>query len=195
MKYQPFESGHFFHLYNRGNNNDALFLEQENYSYFLFLMKKYLLQVADVYSYCLLPNHFHVIIKFKEELQQTTEMRNRNISLHQPISNMLNAYTKAINKRYKRRGSLFQEHLKRIKITEENYLRNLIIYVNTNSTHHQIEDYRTYKHSSYGALIGNQDTALKREEVIELFSDVSNFKHVLHSKKLNIEALQELILE
>ena len=108
---------------------------------------------------------------------------------------MLNAYTKAINKRYQRKGSLFQEHLKRIKITEENYLRNLIVYVNTNSSHHQIEDYRTYKHSSYGALISQRKTALKRDEVIDLFSDVTNFKNVLHSKKLDIEALQELILE
>lgn len=195
MKYQPFESGHFFHLYNRGNNNENLFLEQDNYNYFLVLMKKYLLQVADVYSYCLLPNHFHVILRFYEMLQYTEDIKKRKNSLHQPISNMLNAYTKAINKRYKRRGSLFQEHLKRIKITEETYLRNFIVYVNTNSTHHQIEDYRTYKHSSYEALISEQETALKRDEVIELFGDLNNFKHVLHSNKLNIEALQELILE
>ncbi len=195
MKHQPFEAEHFFHLYNRGNNDENIFLEQENYSYFLVLMKKYLLSVADVYSYCLLPNHFHVIIKFKEESQQEVGKNNSKISLHQPISNMMNAYTKAINKRYNRRGSLFQEHLKRIKITEENYLRNLIIYVNTNSTHHQIEDYRTYKHSSYDALISDQETSIKRDEVIELFSDVNNFKHVLSSKKLNIETLQELILE
>ncbi|WP_417213687.1 transposase [Bizionia sp.] len=195
MKHQPFEAEHFFHLYNRGNNDENIFLEQENYSYFLILMKKYLLSVADVYSYCLLPNHFHIIIKFKEESQQEVGKNNSKISLHQPISNMMNAYTKAINKRYNRRGSLFQEHLKRIKITEENYLRNLIIYVNTNSTHHQIEDYRTYKHSSYDALISDQETSIKRDEVIELFSDVNNFKHVLSSKKLNIETLQELILE
>ena len=153
-------------------------------------MKKYLLQVADVYSYCLLPNHFHTIIKFKETTQQKTDTE-RKENLHQPISNMLNAYAKAFNKKYKRKGSLFQEHLKRIKITEEKYLRNLIIYINTNSSHHQIEDYKTYKHSSYEALISDQETALKRDEVIELFDDVDNFKHVLHSKMLNMEIVQE----
>ncbi len=195
MEHQPFEPGHFFHLYNRGNNNENLFLEQENYNYFLVLMKKYLLKVADVYSYCLLPNHFHIIIRFKEVSQQTIDSRKRKVGLHQPISNMLNAYTKAINKRYMRRGSLFQEHLKRIKITNENYLKNLIVYVNTNSSHHQFEDYTTYKYSSYKALISNQETALKRDEVIELFDDLSNFKYVLHIKNLNINILQELILE
>jgi uncharacterized protein YlbG (UPF0298 family) len=108
---------------------------------------------------------------------------------------MLNAYTKAINKRYNRRGSLFQEHLKRIKITEEEYLRNLIVYVNTNSIHHQIEDYRTYKYSSYNVLTSHQETFIKRNEVLELFNDVSNFEYVLHLKKSDIEMLQELILE
>jgi REP element-mobilizing transposase RayT len=195
MKYIPFESGHYFHLYNRGNNNENIFLEQENYSYFLVLMKKYLLKVADVYSYCLLPNHFHIVLKFKEESQQATDIGNKKIVLHQPISNMLNAYTKAINKRYNRRGSLFQEHLKRIKITEEEYLRNLIVYVNTNSIHHQIEDYRTYKYSSYNVLTSHQETFIKRNEVLELFNDVSNFEYVLHLKKSDIEMLQELILE
>ena len=156
-------------------------------------MKKYLLQVSDVYSYCLLPNHFHIILKFKQETELDIEARKTR--LHQPISNMLNAYTKAINKRHNRRGSLFQEHLKRIKITKETYLKNLIVYVNTNSSHHQIEDYITYKYSSYDALISNQKTSIKRDEVIQLFSDVSNFKYVLHSKKLNIDSVQELILE
>lgn len=190
MKHQPFEAGQFFHLYNRGNNKENIFIEQENYSYFLVLLKKYVLEIADVYSYCLLPNHFHIIIKFKEDSQNS-----KDVKLHQPISNMMNAYTKAINKKYNRSGSLFQEHLKRIKITEENYLKNLIIYINTNSDHHQIEDYKTYKHSSYNTLISHKETALKRDEVVDLFSDVNNFKYVLQSKKIDIKTIQELILE
>ena len=195
MKHQPFEFGHYFHLYNRGNNKENIFLEPENYTYFLTLMKKYLIQVAEVYSYCLLPNHFHIILKFKEEAELELTSRIKTNKLHQLISNMLNAYTKAINKRYNRTGSLFQEHLKRIKITEKRYLTNLIIYVNTNSSHHQIEDYKTYKHSSYHALVSDKETMLKRNIVIALFDDVENFKDVLHSKQLNIEAMSELKIE
>lgn len=120
----------------------------------------------------MLPNDFHIILKFKEDSELKTEIKRDKPLLHQPFSNMLNAYTKAINKRYHRNGSLFQEHLKRIKITEEKYLVNLIVYVNTKPSHHQIEDYKKYKYSSYGALISIRETALKREEVIELFDDV-----------------------
>ena len=154
-------------------------------------MKKYLLQVADVYSYCLLSNHFHIILKFKEE----SEFDGDAPTLHQPISNMLNAYTKAINKKYGRKGSLFQEHLKRIKIMEEQYLVNLIIYVNTNPSHHNIEVYKIYKHSSYSTLLSNKETLLKREQVIDLFDNVQNFKNVLESKKMDMERMQEMILE
>lgn len=195
MKYQPFETGHYFHLYNRGNNNENIYLEQENYGYFISLMKKYLLQIADVLSYCLLPNHFHIILKFKDDSELDIKENLKRKPLHQPISNMLNSYTKSINKRYNRRGSLFQEHLKRIKITEENYLKNLILYVNTNPSHHQIEDYRTYKHSSYRTLISQKKTLLERDFVIELFNNVENFKYMLQSKKLNMEALREISLE
>ena len=195
MKHQPFETSHFFHLYNRGNNKENIFLEDENYLYFLLLMKKYLLQIADVYSYCLLPNHFHIILKFKEAHSLPINLRERKQKLHQPISNMLNAYTKSINKKYKRTGSLFQEHLKRIKIEDEGYLKNLIIYMNTNPTHHQISDYKTYKYSSYKSLTSNKKTLLRRNEVIKLFNDVNNFKYVLEHKKINIEMLQELTIE
>ena len=195
MKHQPFESSYFFHLYNRGNNEENIFKEEDNYNYFLQLMKKYLLQIADVYSYCLLPNHFHILLKFKEVKELPQIFSDGKQKLHQPVSNMLNAYAKAINKKYHRKGSLFQEHLKRIKINNEDYLKNLIIYININSSHHKIEHYKTYKFSSYSSLISNKKTLLKRDEVINLFEDVPNFKVVLEHKKAAIENVQEFILE
>jgi REP element-mobilizing transposase RayT len=195
MKYQSFETGHYFHIDNRGNNNENIFLDKENYTYFLKLMKKYLLQVRDIYSYCLLPNHFHILLKFKEDSEFQVDNKEKKPVLHQPFSNMLNAYTKSINKRYNRKGSLFQEHLKRIKITEEQYFLNLIIYVNTNPSHHQIEDFRVYKYSSYAALISQKETLLKRNEVIQFFDEVDNFKHVLKSAKLAEDSVQEVSLE
>jgi REP element-mobilizing transposase RayT len=65
------EQGHFYHVYNRGNNKQPIFFERRNYIHFLSLFKKYLSGYADVYAYCLMPNHFHFLIKVKE-LPQTT---------------------------------------------------------------------------------------------------------------------------
>ena len=178
MKYQPFEPAHYYHIYNRGNNKQTIFKVEENYNYFLKLVKKHLLLIADIYAYCLLSNHFHMIVRIKEEKLFSTRFKSGKVKLHQPFSNLFNAYAKAYNKRYQRTGSLFQEHLKRIKIEDENYLKNLIIYINTNSSHHNIANYESYKHSSYSSLVSNNTTWLKRNEVIDLFGDKENFKYV-----------------
>ncbi len=67
MKYSnAFEEGYFYHIYNRGNNSELLFKEEANYIYFLKLIRKYILPVADIYTYCLLNNHFHILIRIKE---------------------------------------------------------------------------------------------------------------------------------
>ena len=56
MKQDYFEPGVVYHVFNRGNNQENIFIEDRNYLYFLTLLKKYLLPVADIYAYCLLKN-------------------------------------------------------------------------------------------------------------------------------------------
>jgi len=195
MKYTPFEVEKYYHIYNRGNNRENIFIEDDNYLYFIKLLKKYLLPILDIYSYCLLPNHFHLIVKLKDESHLPYAIKTGKTKLYQPFSNLFNAYTKAINKRYSRRGSLFQEHLKRKEITDEDYLRNLIIYVNTNPNHHDISNFTEYKFSSYAELMSQKQTVLARKDVIDLFEDVENFKYVHQQKKINIETIKDIILE
>jgi len=195
MKFIPFEIDRYYHIYNRGNNRENIFIEDDNYLYFIKLLKKYLIPILDIYSYCLLPNHFHLIVKIKAKKQLPLVIRTGKTKLYQPFSNMFNAYTKAINKRYARRGSLFQEHLKRKEITDEKYLRSLIIYVNTNPTHHGIANYSDYKFSSYRELVTEKSELISKNEVITLFEDIDNLQYVLQQKKINIEAIKDIIFE
>ena len=65
----PIEFGKFYHIFNRGNNSENLFLTHDNYSYFLSLYYKYISQVADTYAWCLMPNHFHMLIRVKDEVE------------------------------------------------------------------------------------------------------------------------------
>lgn len=195
MKLAPLIASNYYHFYNRGNNKENIFIEEENYYYFLMLLKKYLLPIVDIYSYCLLPNHFHLLLRIKDDSFLPVPYRNDKKPIHQPFSNLFNAYTKAINKKYNRTGSLFQKHPKRVLIENEMYLRNLIVYINTNPSHHQISDYTEYKFSSYQALVQARVTLLKKEEVIELFDDVSNLKFVLRHKKMNLELIRSLLLD
>lgn len=187
MKNEKFEYDTFYHFYNRGNNKQDIFFEDKNYFYFLNLVKKYLLNVADVYSFCLLKNHFHFIIKIKEKLEIDIKYLDK---IHQPFSNMFNAYTKAINKEYNRTGSLFQEHPKKVKITNEKYLMNLILYIHLNPVKHGFcSAFENYPYSSFASYISNKPTNLKRDYVLELFGWKENFKFQHQESKIVYEGL------
>ncbi len=66
-KPMPLIHGNYYHIYNRGNNREDIFIEPPNYSYFLSLYAKYIDPVADTYAYCLLRNHFHLLVRIKME--------------------------------------------------------------------------------------------------------------------------------
>lgn len=193
MSQVKLEIGKYYHIFNRRNNKELIFLNEDNYNYFLSLVSKYLLPISDMYSYCLIPNHFHFVIKIKteNELPQGFDVS----KLHQPFSNLFNAYSKAFNKRNNRRGSLFQEHLKRIEIKNSDYLRNLIVDVNTNSNHHELGDYKIYKHCSFLSLISDNETKLARKQVVDLFDDVKNLKFMFESKKEKLDTIKEFTFE
>lgn len=62
----PLEHGQYYHIYNRGNNRENLFVEERNYLYFLKLYGQHIEPVASTFAYCLLPNHFHILVQIKE---------------------------------------------------------------------------------------------------------------------------------
>ena len=140
MKQEPFEPGIYYHVFNRGNNKQNIFFEPENYGYFIQLMKKYFQDTYTIFAYCLLPNHFHFLLKINETKKLPEPYQNGEKKIHQQFSNMFNAYSKAINKKYNRTGSLFQKHLHRIKIESEDYFRSLVLYIHLNPEKHGIFD-------------------------------------------------------
>ncbi|MCJ7934603.1 MAG: transposase [Chryseobacterium sp.] len=107
---ERFECGYVYHIYSHAVGKDLIFREDENYQYFLNKLLKYIIPVADIYAYCLLPNHFHLLLRFKDVNE------NEHKYLMKPFSNLLNAYAKAYNKRYNRKGALFLDFLKRKKL-------------------------------------------------------------------------------
>ena len=194
MKKEPLEAGYYYHIFNRGNNKENIFKEEINYFYFLQLVKKHLIPVCNIYAYCLLPNHFHILLKIKETEYLPDLYRLRKSKIHQPFSNLFNAYSKAVNKKYSRTGSLFQEHLHRVKINSKEYFKQLILYIHLNPEKHGLtEDYSKYKHSSYQSYVINAYANwLARSEVINCFVDQDNFIYCHQQKKLKIKLLQEI---
>ena len=188
MKYEPLQDNKFYHIYNRGNNGENIFIEDRNYAFFLSLIQKYILPIAEIHAYCLLKNHFHLLIK---------TLNADSIVLSKSFSNLFNAYAKAINKAYNRNGSLFQDRFSRIQIKNEEYLKQLILYIHLNPSHHGFtKNFENYKYSSFNAMMSTGKTHLMRNDVLELFDDKSNFRFMHYKRQKEIcEKKSELYLE
>ncbi|MBN1187271.1 MAG: transposase [Bacteroidales bacterium] len=195
MKQHPFEEGKFYHIFNRGNNKENIFIEERNYVFFLQKIYQYLLPICNIYAYCLMPNHFHLVVQIKEFEDMPHATQKGTAKLHQPFSNLFNSYTKAINKAYNRTGSLFREHLHRNPIDNITYLRDVIIYTLLNPESHGFaENYKFYTHSSFSEIMNNNSTVIKRKEVLALFEDIENFVFCIDSRKYkNEEKLKEIL--
>lgn len=179
---QPLENGKYYHIYNRGINSTMLFKENKNYQHFLNLYDIHIEPIAETYAWCLMKNHFHFLVRIKDLNEIESE---KKILPSQSFSNLFNAYTKAFNKSYTRHGALFERPFRRKLINNESYFQNLIAYIHNNPVHHKICDHPIeYPWTSYLACLSDKPTKLKRNEVIEMFNDVDNFKYV-HQLKSN----------
>jgi len=184
--------GYYYHIYNRGNNKEKLFIEHEDYLFFLELFRKYIHDVANIYCFCLIPNHFHFLIRIREQ-GEITSYDLRRKPFYQSFSNYFNAYTKYFNNKYRRTGSLFQKNFRRKRIDNEIYLKYLIHYIHTNPVHHEIsEDFRQYKNSSYNEILNGHPTILEREIVIDLFEDADNYIYT-HKQKARVVFIRNFI--
>jgi REP element-mobilizing transposase RayT len=68
MQNERLINGNYYHIYNRGNNGRDLFRDPDSYEHFLGLLDKYILPIADIYAWVLMPNHFHLLAYIKENV-------------------------------------------------------------------------------------------------------------------------------
>jgi putative transposase len=116
-----FEIGHLYHLYNQGNNRRQIFFTKANYLYFIQKIRTYILPYADIVCWCLMPNHFHLMLNTKilnlckEQVLPSVNQKSR--SINDSIGIMLRTYTRAINKQEQMSGSLFRQETKSICVS------------------------------------------------------------------------------
>jgi REP element-mobilizing transposase RayT len=187
-----FQPDTYYHVYNHAIGHENLFRNEGNYQYFLKKYAEYLHPVCRTYAYCLMPNHFHLLIKIrsKEELiafyienerRKGKEISEDDILLKTPdfhkivmlrFQHFLNGYAQAINKQFNRKGGLFLNHLKRITVPTDSYFTSLIHYIHFNPVHHGFcKDLRDWYHSSYNAFLLEKATRLERVEILNWFGN------------------------
>lgn len=159
----PLEPNKIYHVYNHAISNELLFRNDNNFEYFFKKYKEYIVPIADTFAYCLMPNHFHFSLKIKSEkelikyyvqdrkLPESTNYKNFDdekelLRLNsQQFGNFLNAYAKAYNKMYKRKGKLYWSEFERKLVDSDSYFRRLIHYIHFNPVFHGfVKDLRVH---------------------------------------------------
>lgn len=189
----------FFHIFNRANGNEKLFRSDANYRYFIKQWIKYIDHVAATYAYCLMPNHFHALVKIHNEkmLMEYFAKKNDQSSdfpglLSKQFSNFFNSYAKGYNKMHKRKGSLFIRPFKAKKITDDSYLSNIIHYIHFNPLNHSLAtNLSEWPYCSYWILLSDERTFLSRKEIIRWFGNKKEFVK-FHQQPANLTGFENL---
>lgn len=194
--YKQSGSGEYFHIYNRGNGKNKVFIDDDDFKFFILKLNqnlfpetfktKYSYSVPlpkDSFSmvcYCLMPNHFHMLIK-----------QNREIPISKLMLKVCTSYSKYFNKKYKNVGHIFQDQFKQVWVDDNSYLVWLSAYVHANpKTARLISNLKDYKWSSYSDFVSLNEGLIKCEKniILEQFTDPRNYHDFIDSSS---EAIRE----
>ncbi len=184
----PLVNEHIYHVYNRGVEKRRVFEDRRCYSRLLNAIRYYQLKgpkpkfshsfnnnllkpnpdkkIVEIICYCLMPNHFHLLIK---------QLSDGGIS--EFVSKLINSYTKFYNLKYKRVGPLFQGQFKAVLIESEEQLIHVSRYIHLNPiASYLVKDLNLYEWSSYKEYTNNTKGICNKEEIMGVFKDSSSYQ-------------------
>lgn len=192
----------FYHVYNRGLNKQDVFNDDDDYRVFMNLLKRNLGAETkinkrgwvypnnhgglELLSYCLMPNHFHLLIYTKDNPRLLTEL----------MRSVIATYVMYFNKKTDRKGRLFEQHYRAIRITSDKYLWHISRYIHLNPLDID-QDYKKYPYSSIDYYTGRKSSDwVKPGEIKEMFKEANvNYKEFLEEYIERKEELKEIKAE
>ncbi|MEO8793964.1 MAG: hypothetical protein ABI390_00785, partial [Daejeonella sp.] len=179
--------------------SEVLFRNNENYRFFLAKYTQHILPVADTFAWCLIPNHFHFLIRIKSEKaiishyaqsgkQKPYDPEILSVFIMERFANFFNSYSKAYNKRYNRKGSLFIDYMRRVEILDNRQLLATTFYIHKNPVHHGLtQEITEWKWSSFNSFLTESPTHLQRKTVLEWFGSKNEFEQ-FHLQPVNLKS-------
>jgi REP element-mobilizing transposase RayT len=189
--------GRTYHIFNRGINSENIFKDEDDYFKFLEKYEKYCSGIIDTYAYSLLKNHFHLLVRINANCHEPKQMGQGIIKLNAPkqLSHFFNSYAQRFNFKYKRHGKLFEEPFQRKHVFNDNYFKQMIRYIHLNPQHHGfLPDFKNWEYSSYHSIIGDTDSFLSNQTVIECFGGRQLFIKA-HEERLDYKEISKIIIE
>jgi putative transposase len=193
----------FFHIYNRTNNKELLFLSDEDRIVFMKRYFYYLSAFLETFSWSLLPNHFHFLGRIKSRKlicghlirvkpENLKEIERKFLEGEETIEHLIElewkrfliSYSMRFNKHHDRSGNLFYRSLKRVAVEGNQQLKDVILYIHTNSCKHYVcDDIQNYSWSSYKKLLRPDIHNSIHVEIMSLFNGFENFQ-LAHTEKV-----------
>ncbi|MEK7472021.1 MAG: transposase [Patescibacteria group bacterium] len=193
----------FYHVFNRGVEKRDIFIDGQDYRYFLGLLERYLQnepatdktgrslpnysKEIELLAYCLMPNHIHLLVYQIDKDAMQKFMRS-----------LCTSYSMYFNKKYKRVGKLFQDRYKAVLVDEEGYFTHISRYIHLNPLDVG-KDYKTYPYSSLKYWIGDEKADwLKPEKGVALFGargEYGNFLEDYEEHKAELDEIKGLLKE
>jgi putative transposase len=164
----PFVQGGYYHVYNRGAGRQIIFREARNCVYVLRLLKRVATESdVTVVAYCLLPNHYHWLLR-----------QDGQTPVGKVPARVFGSYTQAFNRAYQRTGTLFEGPYKARAVDTDSYLVNLCSYIHLNPVHHGLVDTPdAWPYSNYLEWIDKRPGKLvDRELVRQYFATPQSYK-------------------
>lgn len=161
QKRPAYHSSGIYHIYNRGSHRVSIFRESDNYVFVLRKLKRYLRELQlTLLAYCLMPNHFHFLVRQDGDLPAGM--------LSQRV---FNSYSKAYNRRYQHSGTLFEGPYRVKLLLETSHLLHLCRYIHANPVKDGlVTEPADWLYSNYLEWIGQRDgTMVDRSFVQEYF--------------------------
>ncbi len=203
------EAEKVYHIYNRGNNGESLFFQADNYKFFLSKLNDYLSDFLIIHAFCLLNNHFHLLVEIKREneikevIKLKREHKKLKIYLERSVEVILSkqfqfffiSYAKSINKMRGRHGSLFEKPFKRKWVMNSEYYKNVMYYIHRNMIYHGYDvDFKDYPWSSYSKILEERKSNLPKSYIIKQFTNKENFID-FHSKDYEMGDFMDAIID
>lgn len=176
----PFVNGQIYHIFNRGSEKRIIFQSNRDRARFLKSLQYYQLtdpkprfskfslsgnkelkdkKVVEIFCYCLMPNHFHLLIR---------QLENDGIS--KLMSKFLNSYTKYFNTKYDRVGALMQGQFKAVLVESDEQFIHLSRYIHLNPVvSYIVKNLKDYPWSSYKEYIQDYEGFCDKKEVLNFF--------------------------
>lgn len=189
--WQKFDEGLVYHIYNRSISNLVLYREEVDYEDFLFKYAKYFSNYFDTIAYCLIPNHFHFIVRIKkvsdiqislknEKTKAAQKLLNNDIELNTFLEDQMKRFFSSVALTYKNkyghRGAVFEERMKRVAAKSESKIMYLLCYIHHNPIHHfLVKKYEEWKNSSYNYYKSEGESIIIRDEILNWIGGIDVF--------------------